>query len=198
MKNPFAIRQIDDPILLKPVQDVPEGGLSAAVGLRGRLVMACAKNDGLAVAAPQIGVNLKLFFAKGAAFSSLIINPTITEVSDETVVLREGCLSIPNFWLHVERPTWVQLQYVNDTGNLAKLDLTGDDARIVQHEMDHFVGLSLFDRVPEDDRAKLEKSPLYRRWMKARPYGCNGNTLPSYGANVGSIPARGSESIKGA
>ena len=79
--------------------------------------------DGVGLAAPQIGLSVRIFMVDGSElaedrpelkdFKRLVINPRIIETSPETVVYQEGCLSLPKLWADIERPKSVKMAYLN-------------------------------------------------------------------------------------
>ena len=102
---------------------------------------------GVGLAAPQVGVALRLFVAdpsSGRSISDLVvlINPEIVE-QEGTQREEEGCLSLPGFTAHVSRPARVVLQGLDRVGTPMRLEGDGLQARVFQHELDHLDG-SLF------------------------------------------------------
>jgi peptide deformylase len=104
---------------------------------------------GVGLAAPQVHVSLRLFIyyvpksrAGGGEPVPLtaVINPEITPLSDEIVEDWEACLSIPGLRAAVPRHTRIRLTAQDDAGTPFTRDLTGFEARIVQHEYDHLNG----------------------------------------------------------
>ncbi|MDP4116169.1 MAG: peptide deformylase [Bacteroidota bacterium] len=117
--------------------------------------------NGVGIAANQVGSNKSIFVIdismvegyekiKPIAF----INPKIVYRSSETVIMEEGCLSIPLLKADVERPEFIKIVY-NDT-NLKEQTLEADDflARVIQHEYDHLKGILFTDKV--DDVVKKQ------------------------------------------
>jgi peptide deformylase len=70
----------------------------------------------------------------------IMINPEITEFSEETVLMNEGCLSVPGVFDDVLRPSWVRVKYRDTKGRYQHLKYDGLTARIIQHEVDHLFG----------------------------------------------------------
>lgn len=104
--------------------------------------------DGLGLAAPQIGKSLRLCLVKlGSRFVPLV-NPQITFHSKETDTAEEGCLSLPDIWLPVERATTIIVRYHDARGQEQERRLEGLEARIVQHEVDHLDGILITDHQP--------------------------------------------------
>ncbi len=103
---------------------------------------------GLGLAANQIGIPFK-------AFSMMVndkdviccFNPEIIKESDETIVIKEGCLSYPLLFLKIKRPKEIWVKYKNADGDEIDAHFEGLAARTFQHEMDHMNGTVFLDRV---------------------------------------------------
>lgn len=110
------------------------------------MVKLMIENNGCGIAAPQVGVNKRLFVAiLDNSRLELFVNPTIISHCDETVMQSEGCLSIPNKHGEVERYTTIKVKYFNGKEN--KLEtFEGMNARIIQHEYDHLQGVLYIDK----------------------------------------------------
>lgn len=110
------------------------------------------KLDGLGLAAPQVGENLRMvivtmnYGSKNATVTTMI-NPEILSYGDEVEIAEEGCLSIPGVYGNVERPTELVVQFSDLEGEKFVLKLSGLNARVVQHEMDHLNAILFTDRM---------------------------------------------------
>ena len=124
--------------------------------------------DGVGLAAPQIGMSIRLFVADGSPFGEgedgdpdclgfkrVMINPVIFESSEEKCVMEEGCLSIPGIREKVERPVSIKIEYYDEKWELKEEDLSGIAARIVQHEYDHLEGIMIPDHLTSIKRRLL-------------------------------------------
>ncbi len=110
------------------------------------------KASGLGLAAPQVGVNLRIFvlildYKKRDERIIAMINPEILEHSLDSEIAEEGCLSIPNLFAKVERWRGVKVAFFDVEGTRQILELEGLDAREVQHEYDHLDGVLFVDRL---------------------------------------------------
>lgn len=108
--------------------------------------------DGIGLAAPQVGENLRIILVttyprtkKEETYT--MINPVITYFSEETEINEEGCLSLPNFFGNVERSYEVIVQFKDESFKTQVMRLNGLNARIVQHETDHIDGILFADKV---------------------------------------------------
>lgn len=113
--------------------------------------------QGVGLASTQVGRDEMLFVAlqKDQSFKAHI-NPKIISYSKRKKLMLEGCLSIPNYWGKIERPIAVTVSYMDIDGNQVKEHLTGLEAHIFQHEVDHLNGKLFMDIVMEQ-KAKLYK-----------------------------------------
>lgn len=119
--------------------------------------------EGVGLAAPQVGVNVRIFvMAKGKKIVP-VINPEILEVSKAQTTKKkkghsilEGCLSLPNYYTPLKRAGSVKMKYLTPQGEEMTEEFTGFTAQIVQHEVDHLNGIMFIDRLLE------QKKPLYK------------------------------------
>jgi len=107
--------------------------------------------NGIGLSANQIGLNHKVFVAEipdpqGSLKFYAIFNPYIEKTGDETVVLEEGCLSIPGKFGAVTRTTRINVTGFDKAGRPIKIKAWGLLARVFQHEIDHLNGKLFIDR----------------------------------------------------
>ena len=104
---------------------------------------------GLGLSANQIGMPVKVFAMRVDDSDNAIVcfNPKITKESDETVMMKEGCLSYPQLYLNVKRPQAIEGTYQNADGDEINVHFEGLAARIFHHEMDHMEGNTFLNRV---------------------------------------------------
>jgi peptide deformylase len=148
----YPLRLFGDPVLKQRARDVDEidGDLVTLVnGMYDTMDL----EEGIGLAAPQVGVRKRLFTfdlheGEGPA---VVINPEIVE-RDGEVLSEEGCLSVPGYRFEVVRSERVTMRGLDIDGN--ELVIEGDDllARMIQHEIDHLDGVLLLDRVEPDVR----------------------------------------------
>ena len=123
-------------------------------------------SSGVGLAAPQVGLSIRLFVADGAPFEEeeerlkdfrqVFINPVIRTEEGEPWKFNEGCLSIPGIREDVMRKSQVRIEYRDAEFKLHKETFDGIAARIIQHEYDHLEGILFVDRI----------SPFRRRLIK--------------------------------
>jgi len=104
---------------------------------------------GAGLAAPQIGVPLRVLVTNHEDHIRVIINPEIVWESEEEVEGDEGCLSIPGYYGPVMRKESVVVRYLGRNGKAAKIKAEDWEARILQHEIDHLNGILYIDRVQD-------------------------------------------------
>ncbi|MBR4316561.1 MAG: peptide deformylase [Alphaproteobacteria bacterium] len=133
--------------------------------------------DGIGLAAPQVGILKRMIIIDAETIARedkiplpkerylKIINPEIIEVSRETCLKEEGCLSLPTIYYTVERPEKIRIKYFNEKGEELHLDADGLLARCIEHEIDHLNGKIFIDYVGPLKR-KLAISKLKK--MKPR------------------------------
>lgn len=102
-------------------------------------------SKGAGIAAPQVGRSERMCIALLGKKLVSLINPEITWRSDTVSTAEEGCLSLPEIWLQVTRPTDIILKFQTPAGKELELKLSGFDARVVQHEVDHLDGILIVD-----------------------------------------------------
>lgn len=105
------------------------------------------KADGLGLAAPQIGSNLRVCVARINGRLTPLVNPEIIWKSKITETGEEGCLSLPGVWIPVSRAVEIIVRYQTARGDEKELKLSDMDARVVQHETDHLDGKLIVDYV---------------------------------------------------
>jgi len=106
---------------------------------------------GIGLSANQIGLNVKVFVAEvpspnGNAKFYAVFNPKIEKVGLEKIAFEEGCLSVPQTYGRVERPTRVMLKGYDKNGKPLKIKAWGLLARVLQHEVDHLNGVLFIDK----------------------------------------------------
>ena len=114
--------------------------------------------DGVGLAGPQIGKNIRIFVAiADDDVRRVFINPQIIKTSEELSDYDEGCLSIPQVYETIRRPAKVTVQAINEHGKSFTLEADGLLARIIQHEYDHLEGILFIDRGDKDFAEKTEE-----------------------------------------
>lgn len=147
----YSIRTYGDPVLkteAAPVADIDGKVLRLVDDMFTTLYRA---ENGLALAAPQIGVQKQIFVWDFGEEPVAVCNPEIAE-SDGEWVYEEGCLSIPGLYVEIVRPKQVLLKGVDLNGNPVEWEADELQARMFQHELDHLHGVLMFDRMTPEQR----------------------------------------------
>lgn len=120
------------------------------------------RTKGVGLAAPQVGVNLRLLVynphgdpARKDA-EQVLCNPRVLTRVKEREWGEEGCLSFPSIYAKIERPNGIRLEAQDLKGQPFTLELAGWDARIFQHELDHLDAILFIDRMTPSDRVRLK------------------------------------------
>ena len=122
-------------------------------------------SNGIGLAAPQIGLPIRLFIIDGSeiedispeGFKEVFINATILEEFGEEWEFEEGCLSIPNVRSNVKRHGELTVHYYDQNWQEHTKTFDGMAARIIQHEYDHIEGILFTDRISPLKRTMLKK-----------------------------------------
>lgn len=125
---------------------------------------------GIGIAAPQIGVSLRICVIDLGRAEELeesqrltLINPAIVESSKAKEKATEGCLSIPGMEEIVKRPSQIKVRAQDELGNPIELEAEGLLSRVIQHEVDHLDGILFFDRV-----TPLKRRLLLNKWRNSQ------------------------------
>jgi peptide deformylase len=127
--------------------------------------------NGIGLAAIQIGVPKRVAVIDldpGGPKSHPIylVNPRIIAASAEQTTHNEGCLSVPEFWEDVSRPSRLTVEYTNEKGERQTIEADGLLATCLQHEIDHINGLLFIDHL-----SKLKRSIALRKSAKLKRQG---------------------------
>lgn len=155
MSAPYDIRVIGDPVLRQVASEVSDidGKL---VRLADDMLETMYAEPGLGLAAPQIGVQKRLFVYDIGEGPQTIVNPVISESRGEWYY-EEGCLSVPGLSWEIMRPKEIHLTGYDLHGNAVSLEADELLSRLFQHEMDHLDGVLLVDHLDEKTRKKAMK-----------------------------------------
>lgn len=159
------LRYYDDPILRKKAQDV-ECITDEIKELCLNMVETMLHSKGIGLAAPQVGVLLRIFVSnceyedeQGEVHlgePKVYINPVLSNPSEALVERGEGCLSIPKLYAPVLRPLTIDVEAMDLNGQIFKESCYGYQARNRMHENDHLNGVLFIDRIKGKRRSELE------------------------------------------
>jgi peptide deformylase len=108
-----------------------------------------SKKDGVGLAAPQVGENIRLIVINTKDKIVPMINPRITHRSFSKDSMEEGCLSVPDYFGNVVRNKKITCQYSDEYGSRMKVEAEGLMARVIQHEIDHLDGILFIDKAKD-------------------------------------------------
>jgi len=157
------IRQYGDTVLRMEAREVEtfDNDLGRLVE---RMTELMHEANGVGLAATQVGVLRRLFVFVDEGEDRVIVNPTITKHSKDTEIDDEGCLSLREVLVPVERATSVTLEGLDTKGEPVRFDLELPASRVVQHELDHLDGVLIIDRTDDESRrgalARLRPQPV--------------------------------------
>ena len=144
----------------------------ADVELSKQMIQIMKNGFGAGLAANQIGILKKIITVhiqdkeKNTEKLYALFNPIINKYSKETVVMEEGCLSLPRQFAEIERPQSIQLQYTNEKNKIIREEKNGYEARILQHEIDHLSGKLFVDYL-----SPLKRNILIKKVQKLQKSG---------------------------
>ena len=127
---------------------------------------------GLGLAANQIGILKKIvtihFFDQEKKIDKTyaLFNPKINFYSKETVIMEEGCLSLPKQFADIKRPAFIKIEYTDENNKIIRQTKEGYEARILQHEIDHLYGKLFVDYL-----SSLKRNIIIKRVKKLSKMG---------------------------
>ena len=161
MGKVLRVREVGDPILSIRCKEVDIKNINKEIleeieDLKETLNF----TEGLGIAAPQVGINKRIVIIQinkekctykdcEDIPTTVMINPTWKELSEETDIQYEGCLSVPAIRGKVERYTNIEVTYYNEEGKKIVKQVKGFTARDIQHECDHLDGIVFLEKVKE-------------------------------------------------
>jgi len=129
------------------VPEFPAGNSGYRIALSRHMKSLMEQHRGIGLAANQINLGAAVHVQMVQTDMVVMFNPTILEISDDKVLMSEGCLSDPGLYLKIKRPDMVKVQWEDEAGELDEAVLFGMDARVFLHEYDHLQGILFTDRV---------------------------------------------------
>lgn len=153
-----------DPILKNKanevsVKDIPSEKIQSIIH---DLIDTMKQHNGAGLAAPQVGIGLQILVygfdsnprypGEGPIPLTTLINPKIIKYSDEQLIGFEGCLSLDTLRGEVKRAETIELSAYNEKGGHITRIISGFEARVIQHEVDHLMGTLIIERMPNFDK----------------------------------------------
>jgi peptide deformylase len=174
-KGKRHIREFGDPVLRQKAAPVSREAIESGdyQSLIENMVELMRQEQGIGIAAPQVGESIRLFIANISGQVrgedgpyTVIFNPEIISYTPEIELDWEGCLSLPDVRGLVPRWKSVVVSYLDKQGQAQEEGLTDLPARVFQHELDHLDGILFVDRMKD-----MKSLMTYREWD--RQYGQN-------------------------
>lgn len=158
---PLTLRLYPDPVLLRAAAPVTafDAELAARVA---EMFTVMYEEKGVGLAAPQVGWDARVLVLNPSgdradeSGARVVINPRVLKRWGRSAA-EEGCLSFPDIFVSVERPAGLRLRWQDATGAEHEEDWNEFPARIVQHEMDHLDGVTLWHRMSPVDRIRWRR-----------------------------------------
>ena len=154
----LKIVKYPNPILAKKANLVSDKLTQSDLKLLRDMINTMYHEDGVGLAAPQVGISKKIIIVSPNAEPSeerVYINPEIIESSREEETDLEGCLSLPGISCEVRRTKKIKFQALDPNGVKVVQELEGFPARVMQHEIDHLNGVLIVDRLDFNQRQAL-------------------------------------------
>ena len=125
-------------------------------------------SNGIGLAAVQIGILKRILVVDVSTKDEknqpiVLINPVIKNLSDDTSVYEEGCLSIPETFIEIERPKICEVEYIDEKGSKKNLKCDGLLSTCIQHEINHLDGKLIIDHL-----SKLKKDFIIKKISKIK------------------------------
>jgi peptide deformylase len=175
----YPIVAYGDPVLRKVAQDIEPDTLDVKQ-LAADMFETMYAAAGVGLAAPQIGMNIRMFVVDGRPlnesdeetdedeepdpslenFVKVFINAEIIDEDGDEWAFEEGCLSIPGIRADVYRPEFIKIRYCDENWNEFEESYEGMAARIIQHEYDHIDGILFTDHLPPIKKRVLKNKLL--------------------------------------
>ena len=151
----LTIRLYGDPCLRRKSKPLKEVGAVERLLIQS-LIDTMHHYKGVGLAAPQVGVNERIFIMDVGKGLVAVVNPEIVKASG-SAALEEGCLSIPNINVVVKRPEKIDVRYRNEENRLISAHLEDLSARVFQHETDHLNGRLIIDYAGSQEKKQFKK-----------------------------------------
>jgi peptide deformylase len=153
------VRKFGDPVLRTKARHVErfDDALLDEVERMGRLMI---DSIGVGLAANQVGALHRLLVYRVHQQSPVaaLVNPEIEWSGQEVETMEEGCLSLPNVHVDVERPVHIRVRALNEHGDPLVIEASGLESRVIQHEIDHLDGILVLDRISRSQRKEAMRA----------------------------------------
>jgi peptide deformylase len=153
------VRKHGDPVLRSRAREVETFDAALVEEVR-RMGQIMHDAYGIGLAATQLGVmhRVLVYRVEPDAPVAVLVNPELEWASDDVEPMDEGCLSLPGVLVEVERPVHVRVRGRDEHGDELRIEASGLEARVIQHEIDHLDGMLILDRTSRDERKRAMRA----------------------------------------
>lgn len=151
----LALRKIGDPCLREESVALTTVGPGERM-LINAMIETMYSEEGVGLAAPQVGINKQIIVIDVGNGPMALINPDIIERAGKSV-MEEGCLSVPKGCVKIERPETIKVRFLDDQGIRQEITCGGLMSRAIQHEWDHLHGKLIVDYADDKEKQDLKK-----------------------------------------
>jgi peptide deformylase len=175
----IAIIKYPNPILKKVSREFTLDEIKAGkienmtfAELRDKMIKVMAMDAGVGLAAPQVGLNLRMFIVNTTGMPDhdlVVFNPVLSNMKGSAID-KEGCLSFPHIYIKVKRFAEVTLEGYDVLSNPIKIEAKEMQARVIQHEYDHCCGKLFIEKMDVMDRIRANRvlEQLEQQWVRAQ------------------------------
>jgi peptide deformylase len=168
----LEIIKFPNPILREKVEDFDfENCILDPVKLEQQLIETMLANDGIGLAAVQVGIPLRVFtmgYRASPELAQAFFNPVVVSCTDEVDDLEEGCLSFPGIYVNIKRPKKILARWQDSKGEWQESEFDGYNCKCFLHELDHLEGIVFQDRVSSLKWAVAIKKSKPKKIKKVR------------------------------
>jgi peptide deformylase len=125
------------------------------------LVKFMYENNGIGIAANQVGVPYRIFAMRGSPQNFVCINPRIVQPSEQLVTLEESCLTFKGLYVKIKRSQHVRVRFATPNGDMRTETFTGMTARIFQQQLDYLDGILYHTRAN-----RYHREQAFKKWKK--------------------------------
>jgi len=152
----------NDPILTTPCQpfDFADPPFDP-IEFSHEIVKFMYENNGIGLAANQVGVPYRIFAMRGQPENFVCFNPKVVQPSEMEIELEEGCLTYKGLLVKITRPQHIRVRFSTPNGETMTRQFTGLTARIFQHELDHLDGVIFYNRAN-----RYHRDSALRKWKR--------------------------------
>jgi len=137
------------------------------------------ENNGVGLAANQVGLPYRMFVMRGHPENFACFNPRVVYQSDEQISLDESCLSFPGLVVKVKRPKSIRVRFMTPNSDTLTKQFEGMSARIFLHEMDHLNGILFYNQAN-----KYHKEIAMKKWKRGEFSTIKINPIGEYGEHI--------------